>query len=206
MHAAPARRFHEEGLGSRTGLHIGSVRLDEQGNEDLGAFFAESKRVLEWMEASDDDAETPSEADSDAWHRQAPQMAAESLEARPSLAPRADESLWDSTVDISRAERTFRLASSSPVPVDAALPSTSTPVVVPRGSVSQVSVSRGSVSRASSVDVSLPATDASSARLDVSRLPATDVSFLRPDASRVSLSEASLARSVVTHERAMYAS
>ena len=47
MQAAPARRFHEAGLGSRTGLRSGSVRLDEQGQEDLDAFFAESKRVLE---------------------------------------------------------------------------------------------------------------------------------------------------------------
>ena len=194
MQAAPARRFHEAGLGSRTGLRIGSVRLDEQGQEDLDAFFAESKRVLEWMEGSEDDAEAPSEAGSDAWHRAAPQMAAESLEARPSLAPRADESLWNSTVDISRAERTFRLASSSPVPVDPALPSTSTPVVVPRGSLSQVSMSRGSESRASPMDVSLPATDASWARPAASRLPETDVSFLRPEASRLSVSEASFGR------------
>ena len=194
MQAAPARRFHEAGLGSRTGLRIGSVRLDEQGQEDLDAFFAESKRVLEWMEGSEDDTEAPSEAGSDAWHRAAPRMAAESLEARPSLAPRADESLWNSTVDISRAERTFRLASSSPVPVDPALPSTSTPVVVPRGSLSQVSMSRGSESRASPMDVSLPATDASWARPAASRLPETDVSFLRPEASRLSLSEASFVR------------
>ena len=209
MQAAPARRFHEAGLGSRTGLRIGSVRLDEQGQEDLDAFFAESKRVLEWMEGSEDDTEAPSEAGSDAWHRAAPQMAAESLEARPSLAPRADESLWNSTVDISRAERTFRLASSSPVPVDPALPSTSTPVVVPRGSLSQVSMSRGSESRASPMDVSLPATDASWARPaasrlpetdvsfllpEASRLPETDVSFLRPEASRLSVSEASFGR------------
>ena len=194
MQAAPARRFHEAGLGSRTGLRIGSVRLDEQGQEDLDAFFAESKRVLEWMEGSEDDTEAPSEAGSDAWHRAAPQMAAESLEARPSLAPRADESLWNSTVDISRAERTFRLASSSPVPMDPALPSTSTPVVVPRGSLSQVSMSRGSESRASPMDVSLPATDASWARPAASRLPETDVSFLRPEASRLSLSEASFLR------------
>ena len=194
MQAAPARRFHEAGLGSRTGLRIGSVRLDEQGQEDLDAFFAESKRVLEWMEGSEDDTEAPSEAGSDAWHRAAPQMAAESLEARPSLAPRADESLWNSTVDISRAERTFRLASSSPVPVDPALPSTSTPVVVPRGSLSQVSMSRGSESRASPMDVSLPATDASWARPAASRLPETDVSFLRPEASRLSTSEASFVR------------
>lgn len=199
MQAAPARRFHEAGLGSRTGLRIGSVRLDEQGQEDLDAFFAESKRVLEWMEGSeDDDTEAPSEAGSEAWHRQAPQMAAESLEARPSLAPRADETLWNSTVDISRAERTFRLASSSPVPMDAALPSTSTPVVVPRG--------RGSESRASLMDVSLPGTDASWARpaaslaeasfrrSEASRLPETDVSFLRPEASHLSVSEASFLR------------
>ena len=194
MQAAPARRFHEAGLGSRTGLRIGSVRLDEQGQEDLDAFFAESKRVLEWMEGSEDDTEAPSEAGSDAWHRAAPRMAAESLEARPSLAPRADESLWNSTVDISRAERTFRLASSSPVPMDPALPSTSTPVVVPRGSLSQVSMSRGSESRASPMDVSLPATDASWARPAASRLPETDVSFLRPEASRLSTSEASFLR------------
>ena len=195
MQAAPARRFHEAGLGSRTGLRIGSVRLDEQGQEDLDAFFAESKRVLEWMEGSEDDTEAPSEAGSEAWHRQAPQMAAESLEARPSLAPRADETLWNSTVDISRAERTFRLASSSPVPMDAALPSTSTPVVVPRG--------RGSESRASLMDVSLPGTDASRLpetdvsflRSEASRLPETDVSFLRPEASRLSVSEASFVRS-----------
>ena len=199
MQAAPARRFHEAGLGSRTGLRIGSVRLDEQGQEDIDAFFAESKRVLEWMEGSeDDDTEAPSEAGSEAWHRQAPQMAAESLEARPSLAPRADETLWNSTVDISRAERTFRLASSSPVPMDAALPSTSTPVVVPRG--------RGSESRASLMDVSLPGTDASWARpaaslaeasfrrSEASRLPETDVSFLRPEASHLSVSEASFLR------------
>ena len=194
MQAAPARRFHEAGLGSRTGLRIGSVRLDEQGQEDLDAFFAESKRVLEWMEGSEDDTEAPSEAGSDAWHRAAPQMAAESLEARPSLAPRADESLWNSTVDISRAERTFRLASSSPVPVDPALPSTSTPVVVPRGSLSQVSMSRGSESRASPMDVSLPATDASWARPAASRLPETDVSFLRPEASRLPETDASFGR------------
>ena len=194
MQAAPARRFHEAGLGSRTGLRIGSVRLDEQGQEDLDAFFAESKRVLEWMEGSEDDTEAPSEAGSDAWHRAAPQMAAESLEARPSLAPRADESLWNSTVDISRAERTFRLASSSPVPVDPALPSTSTPVVVPRGSLSQVSMSRGSESRASPMDVSLPATDASWARPAASRLPGTDVSFLRPEASRLPETDVSFLR------------
>ena len=194
MQAAPARRFHEAGLGSRTGLRIGSVRLDEQGQEDLDAFFAESKRVLEWMEGSEDDTEAPSEAGSDAWHRAAPQMAAESLEARPSLAPRADESLWNSTVDISRAERTFRLASSSPVPMDPALPSTSTPVVVPRGSLSQVSMSRGSESRASPMDVSLPATDASWARPAASRLPETDVSFLRPEASRLPETDVSFLR------------
>ena len=194
MQAAPARRFHEAGLGSRTGLRIGSVRLDEQGQEDLDAFFAESKRVLEWMEGSEDDTEAPSEAGSDAWHRAAPRMAAESLEARPSLAPRADESLWNSTVDISRAERTFRLASSSPVPMDPALPSTSTPVVVPRGSLSQVSMSRGSESRASPMDVSLPATDASWARPAASRLPETDVSFLRPEASRLPETDVSFLR------------
>ena len=194
MQAAPARRFHEAGLGSRTGLRIGSVRLDEQGQEDLDAFFAESKRVLEWMEGSEDDTEAPSEAGSDAWHRAAPQMAAESLEARPSLAPRADESLWNSTVDISRAERTFRLASSSPVPMDPALPSTSTPVVVPRGSLSQVSMSRGSESRASPMDVSLPGTDASWARPAASRLPGTDVSFLRPEASRLPETDVSFLR------------
>ncbi|WFD17733.1 mitotic fidelity of chromosome transmission- protein [Malassezia arunalokei] len=221
MQAAPARRFHEAGLGSRTGLRIGSVRLDEQGQEDLDAFFAESKRVLEWMEGSEDDAEAPSEAGSEAWHRQAPQMAAESLEARPSLAPRADETLWNSTVDISRAERTFRLASSSPVPMDAALPSTSTPVVVPRGRGSEsraslmdvslpgtdASWARPAASRASLMDVSLPGTDASWARPatslaeasflrpEASRLPETDVSFLRPEASRLSVSEASFVRS-----------
>ena len=194
MQAAPARRFHEAGLGSRTGLRIGSVRLDEQGQEDLDAFFAESKRVLEWMEGSEDDTEAPSEAGSDAWHRAAPRMAAESLEARPSLAPRADESLWNSTVDISRAERTFRLASSSPVPMDPALPSTSTPVVVPRGSLSQVSMSRGSESRASPMEVSLPATDASWARPAASRLPGTDVSFLRPEASRLPETDVSFLR------------
>ena len=194
MQAAPARRFHEAGLGSRTGLRIGSVRLDEQGQEDLDAFFAESKRVLEWMEGSEDDTEAPSEAGSDAWHRAAPRMAAESLEARPSLAPRADESLWNSTVDISRAERTFRLASSSPVPMDPALPSTSTPVVVPRGSLSQVSMSRGSESRASPLDVSLPGTDASWARPAASRLPGTDVSFLRPEASRLPETDVSFLR------------
>ena len=194
MQAAPARRFHEAGLGSRTGLRIGSVRLDEQGQEDLDAFFAESKRVLEWMEGSEDDTEAPSEAGSDAWHRAAPRMAAESLEARPSLAPRADESLWNSTVDISRAERTFRLASSSPVPMDPALPSTSTPVVVPRGSLSQVSMSRGIESRASPMDVSLPATDASWARPAASRLPGTDVSFLRPEASRLPETDVSFLR------------
>ena len=194
MQAAPARRFHEAGLGSRTGLRIGSVRLDEQGQEDLDAFFAESKRVLEWMEGSEDDTEAPSEAGSDAWHRAAPRMAAESLEARPSLAPRADESLWNSTVDISRAERTFRLASSSPVPMDPALPSTSTPVVVPRGSLSQVSMSRGSESRASPMDVSLPGTDASWARPAASRLPGTDVSFLRPEASRLPETDVSFLR------------
>ena len=188
MQAAPARRFHEAGLGSRTGLRIGSVRLDEQGQEDLDAFFAESKRVLEWMEGSeDDDTEAPSEAGSEAWHRQAPQMAAESLEARPSLAPRADETLWNSTVDISRAERTFRLASSSPVPMDAALPSTSTPVVVPRG--------RGSESRASLMDVSLPGTDASWARPAASRASLMDVSLPGTDASRLSVNEASFVRS-----------
>ena len=188
MQAAPARRFHEAGLGSRTGLRIGSVRLDEQGQEDLDAFFAESKRVLEWMEGSeDDDTEAPSEAGSEAWHRQAPQMAAESLEARPSLAPRADETLWNSTVDISRAERTFRLASSSPVPMDAALPSTSTPVVVPRG--------RGSESRASLMDVSLPGTDASWARPAASRASLMDVSLPVTDASRLSVNEASFVRS-----------
>ena len=146
------------------------------------------------MEGSEDDTEAPSEAGSDAWHRAAPQMAAESLEARPSLAPRADESLWNSTVDISRAERTFRLASSSPVPVDPALPSTSTPVVVPRGSLSQVSMSRGSESRASPMDVSLPATDASWARPAASRLPETDVSFLRPEASRLPETDVSFLR------------
>jgi len=150
--------------------------------------------VLEWMEGSEDDTEAPSEAGSDAWHRAAPQMAAESLEARPSLAPRADESLWNSTVDISRAERTFRLASSSPVPMDPALPSTSTPVVVPRGSLSQVSMSRGSESRASPMDVSLPATDASWARPAASRLPETDVSFLRPEASRLPETDVSFLR------------
>lgn len=187
MQAAPARRFHEAGLGSRTGLRIGSVRLDEQGQEDLDAFFAESKRVLEWMEGSEDDTEAPSEAGSDAWHRAAPQMAAESLEARPSLAPRADETLWNSTVDISRAERTFRLASSSPVPMDAALPSTSTPVVVPRG--------RGSESRASLMDVSLPGTDASWARPAASRASLMDVSLPVTDASRLSVNEASFVRS-----------
>ena len=188
MQAAPARRFHEAGLGSRTGLRIGSVRLDEQGQEDLDAFFAESKRVLEWMEGSeDDDTEAPSEAGSEAWHRQAPQMAAESLEARPSLAPRADETLWNSTVDISRAERTFRLASSSPVPMDAALPSTSTPVVVPRG--------RGSESRASLMDVSLPGTDASWARPAASRASLMDVSLPVTDASRLFVNEASFVRS-----------
>ena len=188
MQAAPARRFHEAGLGSRTGLRIGSVRLDEQGQEDIDAFFAESKRVLEWMEGSeDDDTEAPSEAGSEAWHRQAPQMAAESLEARPSLAPRADETLWNSTVDISRAERTFRLASSSPVPMDAALPSTSTPVVVPRG--------RGSESRASLMDVSLPGTDASWARPAASRASLMDVSLPVTDASRLSVNEASFVRS-----------
>ena len=60
MSVAPARRFHEEGLGSRTGLRIGNIRRDDRGNEDLDAFFAESKRVLEWMEASDDEAASES--------------------------------------------------------------------------------------------------------------------------------------------------
>lgn len=58
MSAAPPRRFHEQGLGSRTGLRIGSVRRDSQGNEDLDAFFAESKRVLDRMDASDTEQDT----------------------------------------------------------------------------------------------------------------------------------------------------
>ena len=60
MSVAPPRRYHEQGLGSRTGLRIGSVRRDSQGNEDLDAFFAESKRVLDRLDESGElDAEEP---------------------------------------------------------------------------------------------------------------------------------------------------
>ena len=54
--AAAARRFHEEGLGSRTGLRIDHVQRNDQGFEDLDAFFAESKRALEMAEMSDEES------------------------------------------------------------------------------------------------------------------------------------------------------
>lgn len=159
MSVAPARRFHEEGLGSRTGLRIGNIRRDDRGNEDLDAFFAESKRVLEWMEASDDEAASESapstadqidqipEPDDNGWDRRISRVsewAARSLSSVPraspvsmisiqgdtnnshaltpsqeytqriqprsSMAPRAEETMWESTVDISRSDRTFRLS------------------------------------------------------------------------------------------------
>ena len=54
--AAAARRFHEEGLGSRTGLRIDHVQRNDQGFEDLDAFFAESKRALEMAQMSDEES------------------------------------------------------------------------------------------------------------------------------------------------------
>lgn len=123
MSAAAGRRFHEAGLGSRTGLRIGSIRLDEQGNEDLDAFFAESKRVLEWMERSDDEASDGASSrgsvrgatpdDASAYDKRAPRLSEWAARSAPgAVTPRrrvADESLWDSTVDITRASRTFVL-------------------------------------------------------------------------------------------------
>lgn len=145
MSAGPAaRRFHEAGLGSRTGLRIGAVQQDAYGHDDLDAFFAESKRVLEWMANSDDEssetASTPRTAEpapstrasaepEASWRQSAPRVSewaartaaprstdAKALlneaRARHSLLPRAgaDESLWESTVDLSREERTFHLS------------------------------------------------------------------------------------------------
>ena len=145
MSAGPAaRRFHEAGLGSRTGLRIGAVQQDAYGYDDLDAFFAESKRVLEWMAHSDDEASdtasTPRTADpaprarspvepEASWQQDAPRASEwaartaaprstdakallDEARARHSLLPRAgaDDSLWESTVDLSRSERTFHLS------------------------------------------------------------------------------------------------
>lgn len=121
--SAVARRFHEHGLGSRTGLRIGAVARDEHGAEDLDAFFAESKRVLDGLDdlhgefsVEDADAEGGVDADAHADAHASPSVPAPASPAhrharpvRVSDFPRApDLSLWDSTVDISR-EKTFDL-------------------------------------------------------------------------------------------------
>ncbi|KAI3624827.1 MIF2 [Malassezia furfur] len=141
--AIPARRFHEEGVGSRTGLRIGAVERDADGNEDLDAFFAESKRVLDWMEQSDDDedvgddsgggsavdartgrTERTPEAVQDEWGRRVSRISAlatHSLgdaDATHASTSRANDSMWESSVDVS-AVRPFNLtelAGDTPTP------------------------------------------------------------------------------------------
>ena len=130
--AAAARRFHEEGLGSRTGLRIDHVQRNDQGFEDLDAFFAESKRALEMAEMSDEESSVRSaepEYAPDDWNARAlrvSERAARTLgsrqpldlddvvastRVRSSMPSGADETLWESTMDISRNERTFVLSS-----------------------------------------------------------------------------------------------
>ncbi|KAL4399690.1 mitotic fidelity of chromosome transmission-related protein [Malassezia pachydermatis] len=245
MSVAPARRFHEEGLGSRTGLRIGSIRLDEQGHEDLDAFFAESKRVLEWMERSDDErsesaasatrseseprdeVKPPATAEEDVttWDRRASRIsewAARSAvgsvrttprvvaaAARPSLLPRAEESLWNSTVDISRAERTFQLSAMAG-DVSAMTVQSAAPVEEVWASTSQrpsPNDTRLSHSRARMMpqapSMSTPLAGPSQwprvsevSTMDTSRIPDTDMpSFLRPEASILPPRTASLSSS-----------
>lgn len=243
-----ARRFHEAGLGSRTGLRIGSIRLDEQGNEDLDAFFAESKRVLEWMDASEDEeagdtgaGENDDAVSTSSWERSASRLsewAAHSLgrvppssphappvppvppvsarpaqlPARASMAPRADESMWNSTVDISRAERTFQL---STMPGDVS-PQASSASRSPHWLESEASA--GSVPDAgpsTSTPMSRPGmstplvrmrdTSLASVRADLSRVPETDMpSFLRPDASVLSRRERDVDAVPSVHESRTY--
>ncbi|WFD01002.1 mitotic fidelity of chromosome transmission- protein [Malassezia yamatoensis] len=146
--AVSARRFREEGVGSRTGLRIGQVERDAQGNEDLDAFFAESKRVLDWMEQSDVDEDDQDEDDDDDddqddqrsgslapfdsrnnsdqpdWDRRAvriSKMAANSLgenETSTMASSRANDSMWDSHIDISvvRPFNLTELAGDQPTP------------------------------------------------------------------------------------------
>ncbi|PKI82551.1 mitotic fidelity of chromosome transmission- protein [Malassezia vespertilionis] len=116
------RRFHEEGLGSRTGLRIGAVRKDSQGNEDIDAFFAESKRVLDWMDHSDEESEstvvsakTRQDDQGGVWDDRVQRLSAWAAGVEPareevsrtSAIPAADASMWESSID--GADRTFDL-------------------------------------------------------------------------------------------------
>lgn len=214
MSAGPAaRRFHEAGLGSRTGLKIGHVQQDAYGNDDLDAFFAESKRVLEWMAYSDEEASdsaslshtepeqsTHESMDPEAAWRQSAPRASEwaartalprstdakavlhEARARNSLLVRADadESLWESTVDLSRDERTFHL--SALAGDVSAIPQTErTPVSTASPAYTQPSSARPPSMPAESTPMTMPR------RADgprMSHVPDTDVpSFLRADAS-----------------------
>lgn len=129
--SAVARRFHEHGLGPRTGLRIGEVARDEYGAEDLDAFFLESKRVLDGLDdlhATDSDASTSRQPTPDSpaepvlgsgsmdieqssvpSPRSTVRAQARTRQERVSDFPRApDTSMWDSTYDVSR-EKTFDL-------------------------------------------------------------------------------------------------
>lgn len=211
--SAVARRFHEHGLGSRTGLRIGAVARDEHGAEDLDAFFAESKRVLDGLddlhgEFSVEDAGPVAAGDEAAAAAvdappppppSAPASSAASPAASPSPArpharpvrvsdfPRApDLSLWDSTVDISR-EKTFDLtAGDQPSDVGAWADATVRASPAPDHSLVRPlrPTSRSPTPLSDSVHLS---------RVDDTLpVPDSDVpSFLRPDAStsRVDLSQ-----------------
>ncbi|WFD21176.1 mitotic fidelity of chromosome transmission- protein [Malassezia caprae] len=219
MSAGPAaRRFHEAGLGSRTGLRIGAVQQDAYGHDDLDAFFAESKRVLEWMAHSDDEASDSSTSHTEAersapaavepeasWSKSAPRASEwaartavprstdakallDEARARHSLLPRAgaDESLWESTVDLSREERTFHLSALAG-DVSAAAPSEPVVRAVERTPSSTLSLEHTQPTPAP------PSMPGESTPMPVlprherprpSHVPDTDLpSFLRPDAS-----------------------
>lgn len=122
MSVAPTRRFHEEGVGARTGLRIGDVPRDADGNYNVDAFLEAAKRGL-MIESDEDESLASTSASRDPTPEPAPtdwdqrvshisELAVSSLgnvdETSRVSALRRDDSMWESSVEVS-ADRTFNL-------------------------------------------------------------------------------------------------
>ncbi len=67
MAPAASRRFHEAGVGSRTGLRLSAVARDQDGFEDLEAFYKASEAALDHRPQPDNTVEDEDEDDYDSF-------------------------------------------------------------------------------------------------------------------------------------------
>ena len=90
-----ARRFHQAGVGSRTGLRLSAVARDDDGFENLDDFYTASKRAMDARDqhpspsSDEEDQEEQGDADEDE-HEDEDE---DEEQIRISFAPRASSSV-----------------------------------------------------------------------------------------------------------------